>query len=212
MLALKITALGQNDSKALILLDASGTYTPDNLTGWGSPNYTLSAVDGTSGHNLTITISIRTTEGTTQYKPINLFNTFAGGTPWTTPSQLVFTITPDLLFDSNNTALGVNGDTLPDGIYSVVYSYDIDSTTNTSIALFVSGVVRNAIYKQLLNNLLDLIEYNDRITRSKYYDVLYNYTLLRATQNCGSIARNDQLIDGLKTLQKATLTTIYATS
>lgn len=213
-LTLKLTAVEQNDNKALIFLDASGVYSVTNTTGWGSPNYELSEVDGTTGYNLTLQITIYTPTTTYICNAINLYNTFAKdstGTPitWQLPTELVFSITPDLLIDSTtNNAIGVKGDDMPDGIYDVTYAYDIDTTTTTQVMLFISGVVRNKIYNMLVD-VPDLWSCNNILKCKEIDNALYAYTLLKGCENCAYIAEKSRVLNGLKSLQKLTVNDIW---
>lgn len=104
-------------------------------------------------------------------------------------------------------------DLLPDGLYEITYSlYDpnapgtVDNlSTRTSTAVFISGQIRNEVYQELAN--LPIETNNIDLKVNNYNETLYAYTLLRAIENNMYVSRRDDMLSGLKTLQKFVLTT-----
>jgi hypothetical protein len=128
---------------------------------------------------------------------------------YSTPSNLVWCINGNNLKIKNTPSQGL----IQDGIYTITYSIfrvnsGPDDTTPISTVInkvFISGIVRNKVYKALSNlfietNNLDLKENN-------YNEVLYSYTLLRSLENSNFLAQNIDLLSGLKTLEKFLNTT-----
>ena len=200
-LKLRISALEQNDNKALVLYDATGSYSADNVTGWGTPNTLLSTIDGTGNKILSVTITVTTPTTTTVYNSINLYTTFKQTGSWYVPSELVFNITPDLLIDADGIPMGAVDTLLPDGIYSIQYQLNGEPTAQTQLIIFISGQVRTTTYSLFLD-LIDTIEVEDLLLTDRADKALYAYTVLRGLENCAYIARQSTLLKGLSTLNK----------
>lgn len=200
-LKLKISALEQNDNKGLVLYDITGSYSVDNTTGWGGINTNVSSIDGTSTKTLSVTITVTTPTETTVYNSINLYTTFKQTDYWSTPSELVFNITPNILINSNGVPMGAADTLLPDGIYKIQYQLDGVPEAQTQLIVFISGQVRTTTYSLFLD-LIDTIEVEDLVLSDRADKAMYAYTMLRGLENCAYIARQTTLIKGLSTLNK----------
>lgn len=200
-LKLRISALEQNDNKALVLYDATGSYSADNVTGWGTPNTLLSSIDGTTTKTLAVTITVTTPTETTVYNSINLYTTFKQTGSWYVPSELVFNIVPNILINNAGVPMGAVDTLLPDGVYSISYTLDGEPTAQTQLVIFISGQVRTTTYGLFLD-VIDTIEVEDLVLSERADRALYAYTILRGLENCAYMARQTTLLKGLSTLNK----------
>jgi hypothetical protein len=101
-------------------------------------------------------------------------------------------------------------DLIEDGIYNIVYEsegiqFDGSEPTAVQVMVFISGQVRNKVYKSLAS--LPIATNNIDLKENNFTEILYAYTLLRACENANYVAQIDDLINGLKTLEKFCLTT-----
>ncbi len=125
-------------------------------------------------------------------------------------SKFQFNIKANELLNEEGEYVFDEDDLLPDGVYDIVYSLVgsgiLEGQKNyvTSI-IFVSGVVRNEVYKELANLPIETNNIDLRV--NNYNETLYSYTLLRALENNMYVARTKDLLKGLKSLQKFVLTT-----
>lgn len=200
-LELKLTYVQQKDNKAVILTDATGTYSVDNTTGWGTPNPEITGIDGAT-HTLEMDIVKKGIDGDdTTYDTIDLFTEFG---PFTAVGDLVFTLTPNMLLQGS-TAQGTSDDEWLDGVYEFTYTYDKGLGTEVSLTgtLLIDGVVRTSIDK-LLSEIPTV--YNCKNYRSPKIDyALFAYSYLKAMDSSAYLARTDDILRSLETLEKIVL-------
>lgn len=116
-LSLAFNLCPSTNCKSLVFYDTTGTYdSTTNLLGYGTPN---PATTSATAATLTIAYPASTGSTTTTTVTINLYSAFPTST--TTQGYLIF-----------NTDLGLSStDSLPDGIYNIIYSVTISGTTYT---------------------------------------------------------------------------------
>jgi hypothetical protein len=162
-------------------------------------------------YKLELKISAKTTSGKYEFDPINLYeNSVKHGDLKETER---YTGLVNLSWNIYATDLTIGGksigEIIPDGVYTIVYTItgtqgdNIDSSVTSVV--FISGVVRNKVYRAL--SRLPIESNNVDLNNNKYEECLYAYTLLRALENSNFVARQDDLINGLRTLEKFCLTT-----
>jgi hypothetical protein len=178
----------RNDNKVITLTDIS--------TDWGTP--TVGTIT-----TLTLDVSITTSSNvTTDYDQLNLI-TFAdpdlgGGS---TQADLTWNITAADLKVSG-VALGTADDELPDGIYNFVYTLDASLGTESILdeEVLMEGNVRNAVY-ELLRTVPTL--YNSDECKSKQImDAIFAYGYLNSIRAGGYVAKTEELINQLYTLER----------
>jgi hypothetical protein len=144
-----------NDAKTLTVYDDTGAYDAvNNTTGWGSPNTAFADIDGSTS-NLSLQITVTTSDGTvTIYDAIDFYDlTLESPSDLT---DLIFVLTPENLV-ADGVAMGTSTDTFVDGWYDFVYTIDKNevggtgSTYTTSKYKLISGIVRNSIYEHFLS-------------------------------------------------------------
>ena len=206
-LTLSIDTITQsNDSTVLRVVDGAGIYNvTTNPTGWGTPNPEVTVIDGTTYH-LYLDVVITTSNGTeTTYDQIELFDTFG---PFTTVNDLVFDIDASMLI-SSSVAVGTAETALPDGWYSITYSFVDDGSTYTNSTttnqLIVDGVVRTLVYDKLrdIPYSSDWSIFNHNF--KEWYDILYPQYyngLLNGMLAEVSAARKTAILDILETLER----------
>lgn len=198
-LALGLTVVEQNDSKLITFTDAS--------TGWGTdgdPAVTNLAARTSLTYSITMDITINTPSEVIVCDQIDLY-TLAG--PFSTAADLVFELDSDVILSSG---VGVdNDDVLPDGVWDITYKVqyytggawtDIDVET---ISILVYGAIKTDVYERLrqVPNL-----YNSKILMSRDIQepILY-YTFLQSVEKSAYVARKEELLEMLGTLESLLL-------
>lgn len=200
---LSLTYSQSNDNKTLTFTDATGVYDAvTNTGGWGTPNTAVTDIDGTAG-TLSLTITVVTPDGETTYDAIDLFTVFGDG-GFSTVNDLVFAINASHL-ESSGTALGTSDTELPDGIYEVSYTYtdvsgnDPGSTDTYTEDTLVDGQVRNSVYELL--RVVPVIYACNECRCEEMYEAQFSYSYLKAMEYSAFVAKKEELIDQLETLQ-----------
>jgi len=197
-LELKLTYTQSKDNKILTFTDASGIYDANNLGGWGTPNPSVTDIDGVA-HTLTLDVVKRGIDNAdTTYDTIDLYD-LAG--PFATVEDLIFPITGDMLV-SNGTGASAVGEVLADGIYEFTYKYDKGLGTEASLigTLLITGVVETEVYS-LLSNIPDV--YNQDNYKSRKIDfTIFSYSYLQSILSASYLSKTDDILRSLTTLQK----------
>lgn len=200
-LTLALSALERNDSKILTLTDTT--------TNWGSGgNIDYTSIKGISNqtYSLTATITVETPNSVQQFDAIDLHELH--GSDFVTQSDLVFPIGATNLKISE-VPYGDSNTLLPDGIYTVVYTvnyYNVsawETYATLTVQILVYGQVKTDVYNKLrvVPNL-----YDSSVCRSKeVQDALLYYTYLESIEKSAFIARKDELLQMLETLQRLIL-------
>jgi hypothetical protein len=182
----------RNDNKLLTITDTT--------TNWGvGGNLEIYDIQ-----TLTLDVTVTTSDGTeTVYDQIDLVtkNNLGGSS---TQANLVFTISCADLEDSG-TALGTSSDLLPDGIYEFAYIIDDGEVTETSYTekILVEGVIRTYVY-DLLRTLPTT--YNCAECKTKeIMDIIFCKGLLDAMRAASYVAKTEELINQLYTLERLVL-------
>jgi len=179
----------RNDNRLLTLNDAT--------LNWGVGG-NINVTDVTVA---TLDITITTSDSTaTTYTQINLIAEFGDGVApeFNTQADMVFEIDATLLL-SGGVAYGTADDVLPDGIWSITY------TINTNVGILeedilIDGIVRTDVY-ELLRALP--VMYNCNECKSKTVsDALYAYGCLNVLQSNAYVAKTEELISLLYTLER----------
>ena len=203
-LSLNILADERNDSKQVTIADAS--------TGWGtdtSPDYT--EIVSTTGmqegeYGLTLKITINTPTSSIQYDTIDLYDLHGGA--FTTQEDMTFNIDASMLI-VNNSALGDSNTLLPDGVWDITYAvvtmtngYIVDYSTKSDGVLMI-GQATKSVYDKLR---LVPIYYNSKICKERdIKEAMFYNTFLSAVRKNAYIARRDELLEMLETLQRLLL-------
>lgn len=200
-LNLSLTYVQRKDNKAIILSDNTGSYSIDNVGGWGSPNIAVTDIDGAT-HTLTMDIvkkGINNSDIT--YDTIDLYQKFG---PFATVSDLVFTLTADM-FVSNGTPVGTSDEVIPDGVYEFTYIVDKGMGTESTLdgTLLIDGVVRTSVYKLLSNIPVKYSCINYKSPKIDYAILAQSY--LDSMHASAYLARIDDILISLETLQKIVL-------
>ena len=193
-MVISLSALEQNDNKALVFTDNTGTGTD----GWGGRNPDITDINGTTS-KLMLDITYVSDSETIVYDTINLYNDSDFGGPWTTPADLVFTITPLKLLIDGLVVSGVTSDsTINDGIYKLVYWLN-DNDTRTDVEfkldLFVYGIIRNKVYNKLRQIIPIYNEYNSR--SQEISDVMLQFSFLKSMEAMAYVALQSELLNAL---------------
>ena len=210
-LNLDLSYTQSNDAVTLTITDASGTYSADNTTGWGSPNRVVTDIvistdkanSGTQTH-LLLDVTVTDKDGTeTTYTQINLWDHNGGA--FTTAADLTWEFTP-ADFVSGGTAMGTATDTLTDGLYAISYKL-VDNDSHATINDFVSetiiidGAIRIAVYDKLRQIPTDYdCEDNDR--SKDIMEALLSYSYLQSIDASASVSMSTELVNMLYTLDK----------
>lgn len=212
-LNLNISSVTQsNDNTILRIIDGTGTYSSENIGGWGAPNTALSTINGTT-NSLTLTITITDSSGVeTIYEPIDVYN-YLGHTP-STIDDLVIDVTCDMLIESGgSTAIGTDEDELPDGWYNIEYKAEIISTgvdiDSLNTQLLLDGVVRNKIYELLIYIPRTSYESNpNRIYTNNWEQLtfpIYVLSLFEAMLAYVTPARKNEILEMLNYIERLTV-------
>lgn len=199
MLDLSLTYVQSNDNTTLEFTDTTGTGTG----GWGDgSNIEVTDIDGVT-HTLELDIDITTPDGTTtSYDAIDLYGAFG---PFSTPSDLVFTITPVSIQDTG-TSLGTATDELPDGIYDITYIVDRGLGTEASVeyALLIDGQVRKLIFDDLRQLPIQYEckeDFRDCYQNPDILSALFNYSYLKGMEASAITAKREEILNMLTVLE-----------
>jgi hypothetical protein len=183
-MALALTYTERNDNELLTLTDVTTT--------WGvAPLPAIAAIT-----TLTLDVTITTSDGTeTVCTQIDLVaeESLDGSS---TQADLVYELSALTL------GLGAVGDELPDGVYDFIYIVDEGLGTEVSFteSILVQGRVRRSVY-ELLRTLP--VTYNCQDCKTKeIMDVIFCYGLLNTLESNGYVAKNEELINQLYTLER----------
>lgn len=172
------------------------TFT-DTTANWGTGG-NIAVTDVTA---LTLTIVITTSDNVaTTYDQINLVTLFGDGVApeFNTQANMVFAINATMLKVSN-VAMGTATTELPDGLWDITYV--VNTTAGTfNEDILVDGRVRVSVY-ELIRTLPTI--YNCQDCKSKtVLDALYCYGLLNVLQSNAYVAKTEELISLLYTLER----------
>jgi hypothetical protein len=179
----------RNDNKVLTITDTTTNYDSDGNM----------AVDQITSLLLNVTI-ITSDNSELECDTIDLIDIFGSVV---LQEDLVFPInTSHLIW--NGSALGTAESTLPDGIYT--FQYVIDSSLPTEVSytedVLIEGVIRTQVYSMLRD--LPTI-YNCKECKTKQImDTIFCYGLLNTMEAAGYVAKNEELINQLYTLERLT--------
>jgi hypothetical protein len=198
-LVLNFSVIEQNDNKVITFTDTS--------TGWGTgtdPNYTAIAAVPTQTYSLLLDITVNTPSGVVIYDTIDLYGKGLH-TPFTVQGDLVFALDSSIITSGGN-VLGDNNTLLIDGIWDVTYRVQhytggiwVTISTKT-ISLLVDGQVTKAVYDKL--RLVPMWTDSDTNRYRDIQEAGYYYTYLQSIEKSAFIARKDELIQMLETLQR----------
>jgi hypothetical protein len=186
-LALSLSYSERNDNRLLTLTDTTTNWNVDGNI----------AVTGII--SLTLDVTIVTSDNTeTVYDQIDLYDIHGG---FTLSTDLVFPIDCSMLEDSG-TALGAATDELPDGVYTFTYIVNEGGVAETSYTedILVEGKVRVAVY-ELLRTLPTTYSCTECKTK-EIMDAIFCYGLLNSMESAGYVAKNEELITQLYTLER----------
>lgn len=206
-LALNLSVVERNDSKLITFTDTS--------TGWGTdgdPSYTdiQSRTSNTYSLIMNITslimnITINTPTEALVCDMIDLYD-LAG--PFASQSDLVFELDyTSLLVDG--TPIITSTGTLPDGVWDISYKVQHYSTgtwsdvETKSFSVLVYGNIKSQVYQRLrqVPNL-----YNSKVLNSRdIQEPLLYHTFLRSIECSGFVARKEELLSMLETLERLLL-------
>ena len=215
-LDLSISFEQSNDNKTITITDTTGTYSADNVTGWGSPNIDVGDIieaqySTVDKYHLILDVSITDSTGTeTAYTQINLRD--HNGADFTEPADLVFEINASHLI-SSGVVLGTSDDELPDGLYAIDYRIvDASDSTQTETngvtttdnyivdtIYLVHGVVKAAVYDQLRQIPTDYMCNNCKT--DEIMEAIFASGYLQAIETSAYVAKQEELIIMLATLE-----------
>lgn len=178
----------RNDNKVLTLTDTTAD--------WGAPEIDTSAIT-----TLTLDVTITDSSNTTVvYTQIDLVSEF-GSPGFATQADMVFPLDCTHLVYAG-TALGTTDDELPDGIYTFTYIVDegLASEDSYTESILVEGRVRVAVYEAL--RALPVIYNCSECKTKEMMDTIFCYGLLNAMEAAGYVAKNEELINQLYTLER----------
>lgn len=183
---LSLEYVERNDNKLITLTDVS--------TDWGTP-----AVGGIT--TLTLDISITESDGiTTVYDQIDLVvkNSLGVGS---TQANLVFQLDATD-FEVSGVAIGTASDVLPDGIYEFHYILDDGLATDSELNEFVlmEGNVRNDVYEAL--RTIPILYTCNECKSKEIMDAIFAYGYLNSIRAGGYVAKTEELISQLYTLER----------
>jgi hypothetical protein len=198
-LALNLSTVEQNDSKLITFTDTS--------TGWGTegdPSYTDIEAYTSQTYALTLDLTINTPSGSTVYDTIDLYGKGLVA-PFVAQTDLVFAIDATMILESE-VAYGTSSTLLPDGIWDIVYK--VQYYTGGAWTIIDSKSESLLVYGQIKKSVYDKLRLVPRWTESdvsKYRDIQeasYYYTYLQSIEKSAFIARKEELIEMLETLQR----------
>lgn len=201
-LELSFSIVEQNDNKLVTISDTAGVYDAiTNLTGWGTPNPIVSAIDGTT-HTLSLDITLTTSDKlSTIFDTIDLFTTFAPVGGFVDVSDLVFGLDRSMLKEAG-VSYGTSDDEFPDGLYTITYTYDKGLATEVEIitTVLLDGRVANAVY-ELLRTLPTQYECGGCHDK-EILDIIFMNTYLMSVHSSAYSARTTSILDQLNVLEK----------
>lgn len=183
---LALTYTERNDNKVITLTDVSDD--------WGTP--TVAGIT-----SLTLDLSITTSDNvTTTYDQINLV-VYGGLDGTSTQDDLVFEFTPED-FTVSGAALGTSDDVFPDGIYAFTYTLDDGLETDSELdeSVLMEGNVRNDVYEAL--RALPTLYACNECKSKEILDAIFAYGYLNSIRAGGYIAKTEELINQLYTLER----------
>jgi len=198
-LALDLTVVERNDSKLITFTDAS--------TGWGTdgdPSYTSIAARTGLTYSLTMDITINTSTEVLVCDQIDLY-VLSG--PFVTAADLVFELDHNVVL-SGGVTIATN-EVLPDGIWDITYKVqyytggvwtDIDVKT---LSVLIYGDIKTQVYDRLrqIPNL-----YNSKVLMERdIQEPLLYYTFLQSIEKSAFVARKEELLEMLETLERLLL-------
>lgn len=202
-LSLNLSTEERNDSKVITITDIS--------TGWGTdtdPSYTVIKAfnDVSAIYSLILTVTINSVSGTTVYDPIDLYT--INNTPFATQADMVFPINASILKVSSQ-SIGDSNTLLPDGIWDISYTLKkkVSSVWTDYLTKTVSVLVYGQVQKQVYDKLRLVPEYYDskKTTQRNIQESLLYYTFLQSIEKNAYIAKKEQLLEMLETLQRLLL-------
>jgi hypothetical protein len=193
-----MSAMQTNDNKQLVLTDTTGEYSVLNPGGWGSPNIAVTAING-STHTLELLIRFHTVNTDTTYEYINLYTEFG---PFTELTDLVYTLTPDMLIETGGGSMGIVDSEFLDGVYHLSYIIDRGLGTENiyTLVIMLDGQIRNKIYQELRN--IPKSYENNEPSDKNIYKAIFDYAFIRGIEHTGFVAREEDLIFDLDKLEK----------
>lgn len=199
-LALNLSVVERNDSKLITFTDTS--------TGWGTdgdPSYTSIQSRTSNTYSLIMNITINTPTEALVCDMIDLYD-LAG--PFASQSDLVFELDyTSLLVDG--TPIITSTGTLPDGVWDISYKVQHYSTgtwsdvETKSFSVLVYGDIKSRIYQRLrqVPNL-----YNSKVLNGRdVQEPLLYYTFLKSIESSAFVARKEELLSMLETLERLLL-------
>jgi hypothetical protein len=206
-LSLNISLVQRNDCKVITLTDTS--------TDWGvSPAPAVTSIQELSDHTYALTLDIvlnRPSEDAVTFDTLDL-GTYG---PFTTQA--------DMVFDFDSTSLKVNSIpysttiiALPDGVYDLVYkvihySGGVWTTISTlSVSYLLDGVIRNKVYTKQ-RQIPVIYDNKDYANKREVMDALFAFGYLDSIEKSAYIARKDELLTMLETLNRIYLNGSYFT-
>src|SRR4030042_3451832 len=199
MIALDLSVIEQNDSKVITFTDTS--------TGWGTggdPSYTNIAARTSQTYSLILDITINTPSGTTVYDTIDLYGKGLA-TPFTAQTDLIFALDATELLISS-VAIGTVDTLLSDGVWDIIYR--VQQYTGGNWVTLDTKTFSILVYGQVKTSVYDKLRLVPRWTESdvsKHRDIQeagYYYTYLQSIEKSAFIARKEDLLEMLETLQR----------
>lgn len=184
-LVLAFNVTEQGDNKLLTIADNTGTST----TGWGTDGNTTVASITAMHLDIDITTSNKVVES---YDRITLTG------PFNNASEIIFSISCAELMKSG-IPIGTSADVLPDGLWSITYTYN-STATHTDSTVLVDGNVKTAIY-ELLRKIPTkyLCDYNHE---KEILDIIFIKGYYDAMLATAIVGRDSEVIDQLYTLER----------
>jgi len=196
-LVLSTSVVERNDSKQITFTDTS--------TGWASaPAITDLAARTSLTYSITMDITINTSSEVIVCDQIDLY-VLAG--PFTVQADLVYELDYTSLLSSGSSIVTSSG-TLPDGVWDVTYKVQHYSGTwsdvaTTTFSVLIYGDIKTQVYNRLrqVPNL-----YNSKVLNSRDIQepILY-YTFLQSIEKSAFVARKEELLSMLETLERLLL-------
>jgi hypothetical protein len=186
----------QNDAKAIIVRDTTGT---EDSTAWDvglNPNFT--EVDNVN-YALYLTITITTPDNDPiTYDTIDLYDEFG---PFVNYEDLTYTINASHLI-TNGEALGDADDDIPDGVWDITYTVsEIGvATQDFTFTVFFSGVIQKEVYDKLrvIPTTYLCSDCNSRNIR----EAMFMYAYLVSLKSAAYLGKTEELLTQLAVLER----------